>query len=279
MRVQSYNIYLVPANFFLKIFSKCAFFCNFALFFSIFDKMEVKTRAIVLQTIKYGDAQLIVDFFTEKLGRLSFMVRIPKSSKGRLKRQLFQPLMLLQLEFDYRPKSNLQRIREASIGYAFIDIPFSPYKLAISMFLAELLSYTTKNEQANASLYLFIQDSIKWLDRVEGSFSNFHIVFMIRLTFFLGFSPNIESGMNGDYFDLVDGCFVPYVPTHVHYLNREDSLRLVALLRLEYKTMHLYTMSRMERNRCVEVILEYFKLHVPGFPEMRSFSVLKELFA
>ena len=233
----------------------------------------------MLQTIKYGDAQLIVDFFTEKLGRLSFMVRIPKSSKSRLKRQLFQPMMILHLEFDYRPKSNLQRIKEASIGYAFIDIPFSPYKLGISMFLAELLAYTTRNEQANASLYLFMQDSIEWLDRVEGSFSNFHIVFMIRLTSFLGFSPNIESGMNGDYFDLVDGCFVPYVPTHVHYLNREDSLRLVALLRLEYKTMHLYTMSRMERNRCVEVILEYFKLHVPGFPEMRSFSVLKELFA
>ena len=43
--------------------------------------MEIKTSAIVLQTIKYGDSQLIVDFFTEKLGRLSFMVRVPKSSK------------------------------------------------------------------------------------------------------------------------------------------------------------------------------------------------------
>ncbi len=51
--------------------------------------MEVKTRAIVLQTIKYGDAQLIVDFFTEKLGRVSFMVKIPKSSKAKMKRQLF----------------------------------------------------------------------------------------------------------------------------------------------------------------------------------------------
>lgn len=30
--------------------------------------MEIKTSAIVLQTIKYGDSQLIVDFFTEKLG-------------------------------------------------------------------------------------------------------------------------------------------------------------------------------------------------------------------
>ena len=35
------------------------------------------------------DSQLIVDFFTEKLGRLSFMVRVPKSSKGKMKRQLF----------------------------------------------------------------------------------------------------------------------------------------------------------------------------------------------
>ena len=64
-----------------------------------------------------------------------------------------------------------------------------------------------------------------------------------------------------------------------HYLNKEDSMRLVSLFRLDYKTMHLYTMSRIERNRCVEVILEYYKLHLPDFPEMKSFSVLQELFA
>lgn len=241
--------------------------------------MEVKTKAIVLQTIKYGDSQLIVDFFTEKLGRLSFMVRLPKSSKGKVKRQLFQPLMILQLEFDYRPKTNLQRLKEASVEIAFIDLPFSPFKLAISMFLAELLSYATRNEQAQKPLYSFLEESLVWLDKAEAQYANFHIVFMIRLTFFLGFSPNIEEGGNADYFDLENGCFVPYVPTHVHYLNKVDSFRLVSLLRLDYKTMHLYTMSRVDRNRCVEVILEYFKLHVPGFPELKSFSVLKELFA
>lgn len=116
--------------------------------------MEIKTSAIVLQTIKYGDSQLIVDFFTEKLGRLSFMVRVPKSSKGKMKRQLFQPLMVLNLEFDYRLKSNLQCLRDVSIQIPFSDIPFSPYKLGISMFLAELLSYVTRHEQANGALYL-----------------------------------------------------------------------------------------------------------------------------
>lgn len=241
--------------------------------------MDVKTKAIVLQTMKYGDAQLIVDFFTEELGRLSFILRIPKSSKSKTKRQLFQPLSLLNIEFDYRPKAGLQKMKEASIAAPFVDLPFSPIKLALSMFISELLTSVTRNEQSNLPLYKFLEDSILWLDGAKGNYANFHIVFMVRLCFFLGFSPNLENGAQGDYFDLEDGCFVSYVPTHTHYLSKEDSLRMLGLLRLSYETMHLYTMSRLDRNRCVEVILEYFKIHVPGFPEMKSFPILKELFA
>ncbi len=241
--------------------------------------MEVKTRAIVLQTIKYGDSQLIVDFFSEKLGRLSFIVRTPKSPKAKMKRQFFQPLMILNIEFDHRPKAGLQKLKDVSICMPFVDIPFSPYKLAISMFLSELLGHATKNEQQNEPLFQFLVDSISWLDHAADRFANFHIVFLMRLTFFLGFSPNVESGVDGKYFDLEDGCFVPYVPVHRRYLNEEDSVRLLNLLRLSYETMHLYTMSRLDRNRCVEVILEYYKIHVPGFPEMKSFSVLQEIFA
>ena len=169
--------------------------------------MEVKTRAIVLQTIKYGDAQLIVDFFTEKLGRVSFMVKIPKSSKAKMKRQLFQPLMILNLEFDHRPKANLQRLKDVSIALPFVDLPFSPYKLAMSMFLAELLGQATRNEQVNVPLFSFIEESVAWLDQAQGNYANFHIVFMVRLTFFLGFSPNLESGAHGDFFDLEEGRF------------------------------------------------------------------------
>ena len=54
---------------------------------------------------------------------------------------------------------------------------------------------------------------------------------------------------------------------------------MLGLFRLSYETMHLYTMSRLDRNRCVEVILQYYRIHVPGFPELKSFSVLQELFA
>ena len=166
-----------------------------------------------------------------------------------------------------------------SFLFIIVDLPFSPYKLAMSMFLAELLGQATRNEQVNVPLFSFIEESVAWLDHAQGNYANFHIVFMVRLTFFLGFSPNLESGAHGDFFDLEEGRFVSFVPTHVHYLNKEDSLRMLGLLRLSYETMHLYTMSRLDRNRCVEVILQYYRIHVPGFPELKSFSVLQELFA
>ena len=49
-------------------------------------------------------------------------------------------------------------------------------------------------------------------------------------------------------------------------------------MRVNYATMHLVKMSRTERNRCVELIVKYYRLHQPDFPELKSLPVLKEVF-
>lgn len=241
--------------------------------------MELKSRAIVLQTIKYGESQLIVDLFTEKLGALSFIVRIPKSKKSKIKRQYFQPFVILNVEFDYRAKAVLQKFKDVSIAIPFLQLPFTPYKYTMSIFLSEVLAYALNSEQQNEALFSFLFSSIVWLDRSTSNCANFHIVFLLRLSFYLGIAPNIESGVLGDYFDLEAGRFVECVPSHRHFLDRENSLHLISLLRLSYDTMHLYTMSHFDRDRCIEVILEYYKIHIPNFPEVKSLAVLKELFA
>lgn len=49
-------------------------------------------------------------------------------------------------------------------------------------------------------------------------------------------------------------------------------------MRMNYDTMHLFAMSRVERMRCLTVIEQYYRLHLPDFPELKSLDVLKELF-
>ena len=45
----------------------------------------MKTSAIVLHALKYGESQLIVDLFTRDAGRVSFFCHLPKSNKGKIK--------------------------------------------------------------------------------------------------------------------------------------------------------------------------------------------------
>lgn len=241
--------------------------------------MTTKTKAIVLHTVKFGDSKLIIDFYTEAMGRLSFVVRISKSAKAKMKRQYFQPLAILNIEFDYRAKASLQQLKDAYVAVPYADIPVSPYKITIALFLSEFLTYSTRNEQANAPLFLFLQQSMEWLDTSTANFSNFHIVFMVKLTIFLGIYPNLSDDAEESVFDLQEGKFVPHVPLHGDHISGTDTYRLKALARLNYQTMHLYTMSHQERNMCVEMILRYYRLHLPAFPEMKTLSVLKELFA
>ena len=134
--------------------------------------MLTKTKAIVLRHLKFGESSLIVDLFTEQQGRLSFMVRIPKTQKGKLKKQLFQAMTVLEVEYDYRQRANMQHLRDARIAIPFIGIPTDPVKMSLSMFLAEFLYYCTRDEQQNEPLYQYIENSISWLDAAGQSYAN-----------------------------------------------------------------------------------------------------------
>ena len=137
--------------------------------------MHVKTKAIVLNSLKYGESQIIVDLLTEDVGRVSFMQRIPRSSRSGISKQLFQPLTILDVEFDYRQSQKLQRLKNASIIWPFSSIPFDAHKLGIALFMAEFVTYATRSEQQNRELFLFVEtDDVTCPGFVDGGFALRH---------------------------------------------------------------------------------------------------------
>ena len=240
--------------------------------------MLTKTRAIVLHSVKYGDDKTIVDMLTADFGRLSFVCRLPKTQKGKLKKQFFQPLTMLSIELDYRQGSGLQHLRDVRMTQPFTSIPFDPIKLSISLFVAEFLLYATRGEQQNEALFQYVEHSIEWLDGQSRSFANFHLVFMMRMSRFIGFFPNLEDYCEGDCFDLRNGTFVAARPSHADFVEVVEASRIGLLMRMGFESMHLFRLTRQERNRCAELILKYYRLHVPNFPELKSLPILQELF-
>ena len=222
---------------------------------------------------------MIVDMFTRQYGRLSFIVSMPKTAKSKMKKQFFQPLSLLEIEADIRQKVQLQKLKDVRLASPFTSIPFHPHKLSMALFLAEFLYHALRSEQRNELLYDYVESSIQWLDGQDSQFANFHLVFLMRMSRFLGFYPNLDNYKTGDYFDLRESVFLPSPPVHRDFLYPEEAEKVQLMMRMDFPTMHLFQMSHGERNRLLEVSLLYYRLHLPDFPEMKSITVLQELYA
>lgn len=238
----------------------------------------ITTRAIVLHSLRYGDDSLIVDMFTESDGRVSFIVKESRSKASRQRRLQFQPLSLLEITFDHRRQLQLQRLKESHFEQPLTTIPFDPPKLSLALFLGEMLWHSLRGEQQNIPLFNYLHSSIEWLDVTDGSVANFHLVFLTHLTPFLGIQPNLEGYTPHAYFDLQDGCFTTAAPLHRHFVTSDNTLFLLHLPRFTYPTMHLMRMNRTERQRVLNLIVEYYRLHMPDFPEPKSLTVLNEVF-
>ncbi len=244
-------------------------------FFVLLLPMLVKTEAIVLHVLKYGESRIIVDMFTREAGRQSFIVTVPKSPKGRLKKQYFQPMTLLEVECDLRQRVQLQKLKDARLLSAYTSIPFSPEKLAIALFTAEFLYHALRSEQENEPLFAYVCDSMQWLDMATVGYANFHLTFLMRMSRFLGFYPNLE--VEGKLFDLREGRFTSVAPLHRDFLQPHEARMILLLMRMDFPNMHLFQLSHTDRNRITDVLLHYYQLHIPQFPELRSLGVLREL--
>lgn len=249
--------------------------------------MLVKTDAIVLHSLKYGESRLIVDVFSRLAGRISLIASLPKSPKARLKKQYFQPMTLLEVSYEQRQQMQLQQLKDARLLTAWATIPFSPEKLALSLFTAEFLYHALRSEQQDEAMFDYISDSMKWLDAAQQGFANFHLTFLMRMSRFLGLYPNLvvgdeqagweEDQLSSLVFDLREGCFSTVAPLHRDFLLPNEARLIRLMMRMDYPTMHLYRLSRHDRQRIVEILLRYYRLHIPQFPELKSLQVLQQL--
>ncbi len=239
--------------------------------------MLCKTEALVLHAFKYGETRMIIDVFSRDAGRLSLIAALPKTSKARLKKQYFQPMTMLEIEYEQRQRMQLQKLKDARLLSPYTSVPFSPEKLALSLFVAEFLYHALRSEQRNEPLFLYVCNAMQWLDMSGQGYANFHLTFLMHMSRFLGFFPNLDEYREGCVFDLRAGTFLDHAPLHHDFLQPADARHIQILMRMDFPTMHLYRLSRHDRNRIVNVLLTYYRLHIPQFPELKSLTVLQEL--
>ncbi len=236
------------------------------------------TEAVVLRIVRYSDTRWIVDMLTRERGRVSFACTVSGKGRGRSLRNILQPLTLLSVTAEYRPQQDVQRLASAQLSAPYASMLMHLEKLSVALFLAEFLTYATRGSQRDEQLFDFVREALLLFDQMEEGVANFHLLFMIRLAGCLGFFPNLEDYRKGCVFDLRMASFVGVKPGHADFVPAADAEYFLLLMRMSWSNLKFFRLSHHDRNRILDYILAYYRLHVAGFPELKSTEVVKELF-
>ena len=238
--------------------------------------MQVTTKAIILTSLKFGDTSLIVKAFTLSDGLKSYILKgVLSAKKGKLKAAYFQPLTQLEIVANHRNKGTLENIREVKITYPYQTLHTDLAKNAMTLFLAEMLGHSIYEEEPNPSLFEFIEASLQWLD-VHTEIANFHCYFLLRLTKYLGFYPDI-SNAEASSFDLLEGEFTDTPMLHP-ILTGENLRYFKSFLGINFDAIHHIKMSKSNRHELLHSLVLYFELHLQGFRKPKSLAILSDVF-
>jgi DNA repair protein RecO (recombination protein O) len=219
--------------------------------------MLQKTKGVVFRFTRYGESSIIVNIFTAQFGLQGYIVKGVRSKSSRGKIALYQPLSLLDLVVYHRENAALMHIREARSLHLYQNISSDVRKTMIALFISEVLSRGVKEESHASDLCDFIISSLIELDQTD-RVENFHLVFLIQLSKWLGFQPqSIDEVLEG------------------RRLEPAEEKALLELLRADFSTP-LQT-SHNERRILLDVLVFFYARHIDGFGHMKSVSVLREI--
>jgi DNA repair protein RecO (recombination protein O) len=232
------------------------------------------TRGIAIHSTKFSETSSVVRIYTELFGLQSYLVKGIRKPNARIKPGLFQPLTLLDLVVYHKEKVSLQSLKEAGYSHPYETIPFDIRKSSLALFIDELVYKTIHEEEPHPELFTFLQDTCLRLDRTNDNLSLFHLVFSLHLTRYLGCMPQMNFSETRRFLNLREGGFQSSQPEHRDCLDPAMSRLFYQLMQTPEDASASLQVPAGTRDRLLESILVYYRLHVPGFREMQSHHVL-----
>lgn len=239
--------------------------------------MVEKVEGIVLRSIKYSDNSLIIHLFTRERGRISCMVKKVRSKNSGFAPSFFHPFNFILAEIFYNPRKEIHTIKEVSLKHSLPNFNLDPGRLAIIMFLSEVMNKAIRYQHTDEHLYDFIVSSVTRFHQEQQPSSNFHIYFLLELTKYLGFYPLNNFSNTEKIFDLLNAQFVAE-SSGSQTLDIEVSSVLNKFLALPSGNWWEIPLSGSTRRKSIESLLNFYTLHTGIQMDTKSLDIFAEIF-
>ncbi|MGD0275983.1 MAG: DNA repair protein RecO [Syntrophales bacterium] len=150
----------------------------------------LKTKAIVLRTINYGDSDRIVTFYTRDFGKLTGIAKGARQSRKRFANAL-EPISCLQLLFYRKSRDTMAIIETCDMVCHFDKIRDNLDKILQASYILDLTNHFTIEDKKGESLFDLLDAFLAAIDicKPTDSLARF---FELRLLKLMGYEPVLD---------------------------------------------------------------------------------------
>jgi DNA repair protein RecO (recombination protein O) len=152
----------------------------------------VKTEAIVLNSVQFGEGHKIVKLLTDNHGKIEASAFGARKVKSRFGSKL-EPFTIVNLLLYRKNEESIYSIREADAKYHCVSIRNNFSKFVVASSLIEPVLNYVERAQSDPKLYKLLSDSLTALDRLVPEKGGFLLsMFDIKFHSIQGYSPDIN---------------------------------------------------------------------------------------
>lgn len=242
--------------------------------------MLVKTKGIVLRTVKYGETSLIASVFTEEIGLQSYMLKGVRGTKAKSqKAQLFFSASILEMVVYYQPQRNLQMTKEFQPAIFYQTLTESIIKNSIALFAMEVLSQILIEEDEQKELFHFVLHFLQVTDQLEkNQLANLPLYFLIQVGKISGYFLAGTYSEATPYLDLSEGRFSDREAVYPPYIEVQDAF-IISQLKDASSIEDIISIQLKNelRKRILDYLLVFFQNHIPHFRQMKTVAILSAI--
>lgn len=244
----------------------------------------IRTDAVVLRSMDYGETSRINTLFTLDWGKMAVIAKGARSSRSRFGSTL-DPMAHIQAIIYVKPSRELQTITDASHVRAYPEIRENFDRIEIGLKALELCNALLPDGQENRELFSLLVEILSTLNEPNDRLRNLSPFFQLRLASILGFSPSFEKRDveeltdAGGILEMQSGAIVPISGSNVgNRTASRSSLRAFAILARApmHKVLQLALRPETE-SEVADLILSYMRYHFEDSYPNRTARVFAQL--
>lgn len=242
----------------------------------------VKTEAVVLSKMNYGDSSSIASLFTEDFGKLSVIVkgaRSPKSKYGKI----VDPLNYLSVVLYKKESRELQLLSGADTIEHFPSIKNDLNKLEYAYAVVELIKNLLAEHEVSRKIF---RGMVKILSRLNSVDENPEVTFGRFFIFFLkeiGYELQIDSCsicgkekmLDDPHYNFEKGLICGECKKTVVAIY-DINLELLRYLNCLKSNESAGTFSNLIIRKAINFMENHLKYHVPDFKGISSLKLFNE---